>query len=113
MIVYRIVTIVLVLIIIALVIALAICCKKGQCDRFESGIKSSDQAKAPAFNAKKDCWIPWRDRVPYSPECRVDCSQKDQADNPCCKEDTCKAQSGACFQRPPKSESWIEDVESL
>ena len=107
MIIHRIVTIVLVLVIVILAVALAICCKKKHRD----GYSPSTKTNKPAFDPRKDCWIPWRDRVAYSPDCRVDCNQKEQADNPCCAEKSCKAKPGSCFAKPPESESWIEDLQ--
>ncbi len=105
MIVHRVLMIMLVLIIVLLAIALSICCRKRQRDGYQ--VKSSNEL--PTSDPEQGCWIPWRDRVPYK-GCRVDCVE--EPDNECCKVATCKAHHGACFARPPESESWIEDTKS-
>ena len=109
--VHRVIVIVLVLVIALLAIALSICCKKRHRDGFQAKTNAHDKltTKSPDFNAGMDCSIPWRDRVPYT-GCRVDCAK--EPDNECCKEDTCKANQGACFARPAQSESWIEDTKT-
>jgi hypothetical protein len=98
----------LLLLIILLSISMSICCKNRHHDGYQTSKFSGDiVSNQPHINKGMNCSIPWRDRIAYK-DCDIDCDQN--PDNDCCKEQTCKAHSGACFAKPAESESWLEDT---